>query len=125
MSQDTKQSAIEAAAEAINAEEQRRDLLSLDDLEKEPRWMDAIARAAVIAYLSALAEDEASVEAVARAIWDVNGYTTGEDADPFKPYAWHKMIEDEGEYAPTAELHLRYGRRVLAVLLQRAKEQQG
>jgi hypothetical protein len=116
MSQDTKQSAIEAAARAIN--------VSAGDNSHWTFW-EPEARAAILAYLSAIAEDEASVEAVARAIWDVNGYITGEDADPFKPYAWHKMLEDEGEYAPTAELHLRYGRRVLAVLLQRAKEQQG
>jgi hypothetical protein len=96
-----KQSAMEAAQQA-----------AIPGL-RNNRWDEAI-EAAILAYLSALAQDEASVEAVARGI-----------------YAnWHgekhaKKADYNRSPANTKEAFLSDARAVLRALLERAKEQQG
>jgi hypothetical protein len=71
MSED-KQSAIEAAARAMcqNHHMPADDLVRTPDGQSVPYWteFEGDARAAILAYLSALGQDEGAVEAVARAI---------------------------------------------------------
>jgi DNA-binding PucR family transcriptional regulator len=88
----TKQSAIEAAQQA-----------AIPGL-RNNRWDEAI-EAAILAYLSALAEDEASVEAVMNSV----SYTAS-----IGDYIGGPSVDNPDEVA----------RAVLATLLSRAKEQQ-
>ena len=95
MSQD-KQCAIEAAARAY------RNADPLPTMGDERRAM----RAAILAYLSALVEDEGAVEACARAVWD--------DREP-ETRVWeekHEIFKDEWR---------RTARAVLRTLLTRAQ----
>jgi hypothetical protein len=118
----TKQSAIDAVAEAIynrNPASVSEGLITwteaVEDWPEHVREARANARAAILAYLSALARDEASVEAVARAMCKAGG------DDPDGTTCWMGP--------PTGKENWRLfhaeARAVIATLLERAKEQQG
>ena len=107
---DTKQSAIEAAARAIGLTEGADYTVGNLGIPHDQweAWKPQ-AEAAILAYLSAIAEDEASVEAVARAIDEAEG--VGPDHIEYDSIAWRTWILS--------------ARATLRTLIERAKEEQG
>jgi hypothetical protein len=108
---DTKHSAIEAGKAAAIAAGKG-----------EPAWSDCVTddewRAFLLGWLSAIAEDDASVEAVRKSISESQADS---DEGPFEAmYDLLSMSENSVHLVTMAA-----ARAVLATLLERAKEQQG
>lgn len=101
-----KPSAMERAAEALNAAVQESGRTDFGGPIPVPNYRKA-ARAAILAYLSAIAEDEASVEAGARAM------LADDTPKPSFDAAW----ENE------KDIWMQNARSFLRTLLSRAKEQ--
>lgn len=110
-----KPSAMERAAEALNAAVQESGRTDFGGPIPVPNYRKA-ARAAILAYLSAIAEDEASVEAVARALCEAAGH------DPDGPTMDIYVPNDPVAHMPWAGYRPET-RAVLATLIERAKEQ--
>jgi len=126
----TKQSAIDAVAEAIY----NRNPASVSSgritwTEAVEDWPEHVlearanARAAILAYLSAIAEDEASVEAVAMAIYATSPVRRIVRTSGLKDSRYHDVPYSEADYLH--EDMQAASRATFRTLLSRAKEQQG